>query len=315
MLAIGLAGALAATGAMAQTKQADKDSQKFIKAAIEGDIAEVDIGKLAQEKGESDAVKQFGAMLVKDHGAHKAKAEQVANELGVTPPTGSSFSSKATYTKLKLLSGDFVRSLVREVDGQGPRGRHQGIQEGVVQDRRGRPVGQGDPACVAETSAGGAIARETDARKSSLHAKVRPPIVSGWSDDARCWSPQPGVIFLYVSLEPGRVRPARLELFHRLLAARGITAILRTLRPRGDRPEPRHALRRLCCEDDAADMLSAFEHVVIVGRPFAGAAFGGAHQRQRVCFTNCARGFGRARSLGMIRASAHARDEKWTIPV
>jgi hypothetical protein len=31
ILAIGLAGALAATGAIAQTKQADKDSQKFIK--------------------------------------------------------------------------------------------------------------------------------------------------------------------------------------------------------------------------------------------------------------------------------------------
>ena len=105
MLAIGLAGALAATGAMAQTKQADKDSQKFIKAAIEGDIAEVDIGKLAQEKGESDAVKQFGAMLVKDHGA--------------PPPTGSSFSSKATYTKLKLLSGasfdrSFAKSMVKD---------------------------------------------------------------------------------------------------------------------------------------------------------------------------------------------------------
>ena len=33
-------GALAATGAIAQTKQADKDSQTFIKAAIQGDIAD-----------------------------------------------------------------------------------------------------------------------------------------------------------------------------------------------------------------------------------------------------------------------------------
>ena len=62
VLAVGLAGALAATGAIAQTKQADKDSQKFIKAAIQGDIAEVDVGTLAQEKGQSDAVKQYGAM-------------------------------------------------------------------------------------------------------------------------------------------------------------------------------------------------------------------------------------------------------------
>lgn len=119
ILAIGLAGALAATGAMAQTKQADKDSQKFIKAAIQGDIAEVDVGKLAQEKGQSDAVKQYGAMLVKDHGAHKTKAEEVAKQLGVEPPTGSSLGAKTTYAKLKLLSGksfdkSFAKSMVKD---------------------------------------------------------------------------------------------------------------------------------------------------------------------------------------------------------
>ena len=97
VLAIGLAGALAATGAIAQTRQADKDSQTFIKAVIQGDIAEVDVGKLAQEKGQSDAVKQYGAMLVKDHGEHKSKAEQVAGQLGVEPPTGSSLMHKATF--------------------------------------------------------------------------------------------------------------------------------------------------------------------------------------------------------------------------
>ncbi|HXZ46458.1 MAG TPA: DUF4142 domain-containing protein, partial [Pseudolabrys sp.] len=70
MLAIALAGALAAGAATAQTKQASKQSQKFIKEAIQGDIAEIDVGKLAQEKGQNDAVKQYGAMLVKDHGAH-----------------------------------------------------------------------------------------------------------------------------------------------------------------------------------------------------------------------------------------------------
>jgi len=119
MLAITLAGALAATGAMAQTKQSDKDSQKFIKAAIQGDIAEVDVGKLAQEKSQNDAVKQYGAMLVKDHGDHKAKAEQVASELGVESPTGSSIMQKATYAKLKMLSGatfdrSFAKAMVKD---------------------------------------------------------------------------------------------------------------------------------------------------------------------------------------------------------
>lgn len=114
-----LVGALLATAAVAQTKQADRESQKFIKAAIQGDIAEIDAGKLAQEKGQSDAVKQFGAMLVKDHAEHKAKAEEIASQLGVTPPTGSGFGEKATYAKLKLLSGasfdkSFAKSMVSD---------------------------------------------------------------------------------------------------------------------------------------------------------------------------------------------------------
>ncbi|HMF25767.1 MAG TPA: DUF4142 domain-containing protein [Pseudolabrys sp.] len=119
VLAAGLAGALAATTAMAQTKQADKDSQKFIKAAIEGDIGEIDVGKLAQEKSQSEAVKQYGAMLVKDHSEHRAKAEEVASQLGVKPPTGSSIGSKTTYAKLKLLSGasfdrSFAKAMVKD---------------------------------------------------------------------------------------------------------------------------------------------------------------------------------------------------------
>src|SRR5262245_15182925 len=57
--------------------------------------------KLAQEKGQSEVVKQFGAMLMNDHGEHKTKADQLANELGVKPPSGPSISQKATYAKLK----------------------------------------------------------------------------------------------------------------------------------------------------------------------------------------------------------------------
>jgi putative membrane protein len=67
-------------------------------------------------------VKQYGAMLVKDHGEHKAKAEQVASALGVMPPTSSSLSSKATYMKLKMLSGAsfdkaFAKAMVRDHQG------------------------------------------------------------------------------------------------------------------------------------------------------------------------------------------------------
>lgn len=64
-------------------------------------------------------MKQFGAMLAKDHGEHKTKAEQAADQLGVKPPTGSSISQKATYAKLKMLSGtsfdkSFASAMVKD---------------------------------------------------------------------------------------------------------------------------------------------------------------------------------------------------------
>jgi putative membrane protein len=108
ILAIGLAAAMAfaSTAALAQDNGADKDSVKFIKNAIEGNYAEIDAGKLAEQKGNSEAVKQYGAMLVKDHSEANEKAKQVANQLGVDPPTGSSVTQKAAYLKWKVLSGN-----------------------------------------------------------------------------------------------------------------------------------------------------------------------------------------------------------------
>jgi len=135
LASVALAFALAASGAQAQTtmksgqkadqaqtQKADKDSQKFIKTAIEGNIAEVDIGKLAQEKGKSDAVKKFGQMLETDHAKANDEAKSVAQQVGVDPPSGASVGEKATYLKLKVLSGDtfdksFANTMVSDHEG------------------------------------------------------------------------------------------------------------------------------------------------------------------------------------------------------
>src|SRR5215204_4816759 len=65
LLSVGLA-ALVTCAAPAYAQ--DKTSQKFIKEAIEGNLAEVQIGQLAQQKGQSDGVKSFGQLLATDHG-------------------------------------------------------------------------------------------------------------------------------------------------------------------------------------------------------------------------------------------------------
>jgi putative membrane protein len=90
---------------------ADKPSQAFLKKAIEGNFAEVQMGQLAQQKGQNDDVKKFGQMLSGDHSAANQKAMDAAKSMGVTPPDGPNAKQKADYDKMSKMSGvQFDRS-------------------------------------------------------------------------------------------------------------------------------------------------------------------------------------------------------------
>jgi putative membrane protein len=116
ILAAGLAAAVALSMTAAQAQSADKASQKFMTNAMEGDYAEIDVGKLAQEKGTTQAVKDFGAKLVADHGKNLSMAKQVASQVGVKDPGGASISDKAEYLKLKVMSGaTFDRTFAKDM--------------------------------------------------------------------------------------------------------------------------------------------------------------------------------------------------------
>jgi len=113
---VALAAALLANGsAWAQ----DKGSQTFLKEAIEGNLAEVQMGQLAQKNGMSRAVKDFGQMLVKDHSDANSKATSAANALKVTPPTAPNSKQKADYDKMSKMTGaqfdkEFAQHMVKD---------------------------------------------------------------------------------------------------------------------------------------------------------------------------------------------------------
>jgi putative membrane protein len=93
---------------------ADNPDASFFKHAAEGGIAEVEAGTLAQSKGNSQAVKDFGAMMVKDHGAANDKLKSIASAENVSLPSTSSVSQMATKGKLEVLSGDtFDKSYIK----------------------------------------------------------------------------------------------------------------------------------------------------------------------------------------------------------
>lgn len=144
MLAIGLATALTlgASAAQAQSnqsqmnntmtkpsssmnsdsgmnKKASKADQKFLKEAVAGDLSEVKMGKLAQQNGESEDVKQFGQMLEQDHGQHLQKAQQMAQQMGVTPPTEPMAKAQKVYDRLSKEHGakfdkQFAKAMVKD---------------------------------------------------------------------------------------------------------------------------------------------------------------------------------------------------------
>ena len=72
---------LSATNAFAA-----KNPTEFITDAIQGDNSEILLGQMAEEKGGSQQVKDFGKTLVADHSTAKEEASTVAKALGVTPP-------------------------------------------------------------------------------------------------------------------------------------------------------------------------------------------------------------------------------------
>ena len=85
---------------------ASSPDESFYKNAAEGGIFEVDAGKLAQDKGNSQQVKDFGAMMVKDHSAANEKLKTLAATKNIDLPTSASVGQIATKAKLNVLSGD-----------------------------------------------------------------------------------------------------------------------------------------------------------------------------------------------------------------
>jgi putative membrane protein len=93
---------------------ADSPDSSFFKSAAEGGMSEVELGQMAQQKATNPAVKDFGAMMVKDHTAANDKLKALAASKQVSLPDSSSMMQKATKTKLNMLSGDtFDKSYVK----------------------------------------------------------------------------------------------------------------------------------------------------------------------------------------------------------
>jgi putative membrane protein len=87
------------------TKTAKAADQTFVMKAARGGLAEVELGKLAEDKATNDQVKQFGKKMVDDHGKANDELKSLAQSKNITLPTDLSAKDKALHDRLSKLSG------------------------------------------------------------------------------------------------------------------------------------------------------------------------------------------------------------------
>jgi putative membrane protein len=102
--------------AESQVSSADRD---FVGDITVANMAEIELGKIAAERGVNAEVKKFGQMMVDDHTDAGEKLQEVASREDIVPPTALDQTHRDLVTKLAALKGaEFDRQYIDAmVDG------------------------------------------------------------------------------------------------------------------------------------------------------------------------------------------------------
>lgn len=82
-----------------------EDTNEFAVKAANGGMLEVELGRLAQEKGMSSDVKEFGAMMVKDHSQANEELKTIAATQNITLPTTLGEDEQKHVNEMAKLTG------------------------------------------------------------------------------------------------------------------------------------------------------------------------------------------------------------------
>lgn len=105
-----------ATGEKAGMGNLNTQDRTFLMDAAQGGMMEVELGRVAAQKGVSDSVKQFGQRMVDDHSKADTELASVASNKGITLPTTLDEKHQAEVTKLSAMSGaEFDRAYAKKM--------------------------------------------------------------------------------------------------------------------------------------------------------------------------------------------------------
>ncbi len=97
----GMAGAMT-PGSTAALSATDK---KFVMKAAQGGTAEVSMAQLAQQKTQTDSVKQYAQSMIDDHTPNNAQLMKLASAKGLMPSTAPDAMQQKMMTRLQGLDG------------------------------------------------------------------------------------------------------------------------------------------------------------------------------------------------------------------
>jgi len=132
MLRTTLIAALCCAGLpiFARSNTATMSSSSFVRKAAEANYAEVQLGKLAQDKGTNPAVKDFGQRMVTDHSKANDNLKPIASKDNITMPDKMSAKDQALYDRLDRLSGSqfdhqYMQAMIRDHQSDVSEFRHE----------------------------------------------------------------------------------------------------------------------------------------------------------------------------------------------
>ena len=100
----------------AADRQLNKQEMSFVKEAAADGLAEVELGKLAQQNAQDDQVKRFGARMVQDHGNANTELTALASGKGMTLPQQLDAKHAQLRDRLARMKGaEFDRAYMREM--------------------------------------------------------------------------------------------------------------------------------------------------------------------------------------------------------
>jgi putative membrane protein len=129
-----------------QPSQQAYGDQMFVHDTLEGNDAQVEMSRLAQEKSASPDVKQFSAKMVQIHTELNDQLKPAAKELGMSEPSGPSKKEKKEIERLQGVSGptfddEYIQAMAKQQQhdlkgfkDEAQSGQTANIQEAAKQD-------------------------------------------------------------------------------------------------------------------------------------------------------------------------------------